>query len=425
MELKKSIIRPSIGSLVPSATLLINERSKELISQGKKVFRLGFGQSPFPIPAEVVDSLRHYAGEKDYLPVQGLMPLRKAVSDYYKSYLQLEYPINQIMIGPGSKELILGLKMVCDADVLLPSPSWVSYEPQAHIVNSNVYWIDAEEKDGWRITPEKLDTVCKNCSDKQKILILNYPSNPVGVTYSKKDLKALSEVARKHALIVVADEIYGALTFEGSHHSLASFYPEGTIVSSGLSKWCGAGGWRLGTFCFPKELSEVLSAMMALASESFSAVSAPVQYAAIKAFEGSQAIEEHVKNSKKVLEMVAGYVYSELIEMSVTMPKAEGGFYLFPNFKNFKKALSKKGVNTSAEFCETLLVETGVALLPGSAFGRPAEEITCRLSYVDFDGAELLRVITESPEIDQHSLIDHCPSMKESMAVLKQWLKAL
>ena len=418
-------IRPAIGALVPSATLLINERSKELIAQGKHVYRLGFGQSPFPIPKEVVDSLRHYAGEKDYLPVQGLLPLRQAVASYYQEFLGLEYSTSQIMIGPGSKELILGLKMVCDADILLPCPSWVSYEPQAHIVNSKVHWIDTLEADGWKITPENLDETCQNEPERQKILILNYPSNPVGTTYSDIELAEIAKIARKNSLIVVADEIYGALTFNGSHQSLAKYYPEGTIISGGLSKWCGAGGWRLGTFCFPKELSNVLHAMTALASESFSAVSAPVQYAAITAFNGSPLIKKYLLNSNMILKVISEYVYQKLNDMGVSMPQAQGGFYLFPNFGAFKRALEAHKVGTSSEFCEKLLMETGIALLPGSAFGRPSSEFTCRLSYVDFDGTALLEIAGNQPSIESSAIIEACPQIVESMNALRLWLKSL
>ncbi len=410
---------------MPSATLLINERSKELIAQGQKVFRLGFGQSPFPVPAEVVDSLRHYAGEKDYLPVQGLLPLREAVSGYYKRFLGLEYDVSQIMIGPGSKELILGLKMVAEADIILPSPSWVSYEPQARIAQGNVHWIDCSEKDGWRVTPDGLEKVCQINPEKQKILILNYPSNPVGVTYNAGQLEAIAHVSRKYSLIVVADEIYGALTFDQGHQSLAQYYPEGTVVSSGLSKWCGAGGWRLGTFCFPEELSDVLYAMKSLASESFSAVSAPIQYAAISAFKGSSSIQNYIDNSNRILRIVAEYVYSELISMKVTMPKAEGGFYLFPNFEAYISSLRRHSVNTSVEFCEKLLTETGIALLPGSAFGRPLEELTCRLSYVDFDGEKLLNMVDNYPGISDREILDAIPEMSQSMKILRSWLESL
>lgn len=409
--------------MVPSATLLINERSKQLASEGKKIYRLGFGQSPFPVPEEVVTALTKSAHEKDYLPVQGLLQLRKAVARHFSTHYGLTYDESRIMIGPGSKELILGLQMVCDADLLLPSPSWVSYEPQAQIVGSSVHWINTSQKENWLASPEKLAEACTINPERQKILILNYPSNPVGSSYSVDELKALAEVCRKYHVLVIADEIYGALTYSGDHHSLAEFYPEGTVVSGGLSKWCGAGGWRLGTFCFPEELRHVLNAMMALASESFSAVSAPVQYAAITAFDGSVEIEKYLRNSRIILKIVSEYVHDQLSEMKVTMPKAQGGFYLFPDFSEYHSTLEHRGIKTSTEFCEKLLNETGIALLPGVAFGRPENELTCRLSFVDFDGAKLLQLVDNQTDPNADTILDNCPAITESMNTLRGWLK--
>lgn len=417
-------IRPTIDSLVPSATLLINERSKALAAQGKQIFKLGFGQSPFPVPEQVVDALRGFAGEKDYLPVQGLLALREAVSGYYERNYGLRYDASQIMIGPGSKELILSIQLVCDADLLLPAPSWVSYEPQGQIVGSKVHWIHTEESEKWLITAEKLEAACQRDDSRQKMLILNYPSNPVGSTFDKHELQGIAEVARKYELIVVADEIYGGLTFEGDHESLAKFYPERTVVSGGISKWCGAGGWRLGTFCFPKELGSVLNSMMALASESFSAVSAPIQYAGITAFNGGEELENYLIRSRQILKIVSQYVYKRLVSMSVTMPQAYGGFYLFPNFEFYKDSLKGKGISNSVDFCERLLNQTGVALLPGSAFGRPKDEISCRLSFVDFDGQKLLDHIEEHGP-DQDSLLKQCPKIIEAMDRLAAWLNDL
>ena len=417
-------IRPSIQNLKPSATLLINERSKELIAEGKKVYRLGFGQSPFPVPKEVVAALQAYAGEKDYLPVKGLMPLREAVARFNKRTIGLDSSAEDIMIGPGSKELLLGLQMACDADLMLPSPSWVSYEPQAHIVQMEVQWIETNEKDKWLLTAGQLEAAYLKGNGRSKILLLNYPSNPVGATYSKGELQQLATVAERYGLLVVADEIYGELHFNGGHASMANFYPEGTIVSSGLSKWCGAGGWRLGTFTFPKEQRHLMDAMATIASESFSAVSAPVQYAAIAAFEGSEVISGYLSLSRKILKGIGSYVHEQLSGMDITMPLPEGGFYLFPNFEKHRLALHTKGIFISIDLCEKMLSECGVALLPGVAFGRPTDELTCRLSYVDFDGGKVLEAAGKAGNtpLNEEFIKMYCPNICEAMKALRGWL---
>lgn len=417
-------LSPSVADLKPSATLLINERSKTLAAAGKKVYRLGFGQSPFPVPGEVVQALRDHASEKDYLPGRGLYALREAVAGFTQKTKGLACSAEDVMIGPGSKELMFSLQMALDADLLLPSPSWVSYEPQAHILQKKTHWLETREEDGWRLQAATLDRACAASPARSKLLILNYPNNPVGNSYDGAQLKALAEVARRYGVIVLADEIYSMVHHEGGQCSHAAHYPEGTIVSSGLSKWCGAGGWRLGTFVFPKELRYVLDAMAGIASETFSAVSAPVQFAAITAFKGSPGTDRYVFRSRRVLKTVGRFVYQRLKKMGVTMPAPEGGFYLFPNFEKHRPGLAKKDIYGSAAFCEALLEETGIALLPGEVFGRPPGELSCRLSFVDFDGKAALLASAENVDLPEGEIFvkNNCPKIYEAMDVLAAWL---
>lgn len=418
-------LQTHLKKLRPSATLAINEQSAALVKQRKKVYRLGFGQSPFPVPAEIVASLQQHAAIKDYLPVQGLPALREAVAQFNQRTIQLDCTAEEVMIGPGSKELIFNLQMALDADLLLPSPSWVSYEPQALLARKKVYWLPTHQEDEWRLKPSELRAFCMKNNQRPKILILNYPNNPVGNTYSAAQLEDIAKVARQHQIIVVADEIYGALTYQEQHVSIAQYYPEGTIVSSGLSKWCGAGGWRLGTFTFPTALSEVKKIMCTIASETYTSVSAPIQYAAVTAFQGSPLIERYVIQSRTILNTIAQYVYEQLSSMDIEMPRPQGGFYLFPNFEKHRTNLDQKGVSNSPDLCTLLLEETGIALLPGVAFGRPSRELTARLSFVDFDGEKLLGIAEQNPYHHLHNntfLEQHCPHIVEAMRVLKDWL---
>ena len=383
----KRQLHPRLQLVKPSATLRINERSQQLVDAGQTVYRLGFGQSPFPVPACVREALQANAHQKDYLPVKGLPALRAAVARFHPRTIGVDCEPAQVMIGPGSKELIFSLQMVLDADLLLPSPSWVSYEPQANLLGRKTHWIDTREADGWRLTPDALDDICQKIANPNKLLILNYPNNPTGTTYSENDLRQLAEVLRRHGVIVLADEIYGEVSHTHTHTSLAQVYAEGAIVSGGLSKWCGAGGWRLGTFLFPKELMYIQDAMATVASETFSAVAAPIQYAAITAFDGNDEIQDYLKGSNQILRWIGKFVHQHLTAHQITMPSPEGGFYLFPNFNAYKNIFQQKNIHDSEAMCEYILTETGVALLPGTAFGRPADELTARLSYVDFDGA--------------------------------------
>ncbi|MGE0131562.1 MAG: pyridoxal phosphate-dependent aminotransferase [Blastocatellales bacterium] len=418
-------LNPRVKSLRPSATLAMNERSAQLAREGREIYKLGFGQSPFPVPAPVVAALQANAFQKDYLPVKGLPALRVAVAEFHRRWHDLPATAEDILIGPGSKELLFLAQLVYQADLILPAPSWVSYEPQARLLGLDTHWVPTRGEDGWRLTPEGLEQACQGVETRPRMLILNYPNNPTGLSYDAAQLEALAQVARRHRLLIVADEIYGELHHEGAHVSIARFYPEGVIVSGGLSKWCGAGGWRLGTFCFPANLRWLLDAMACVASETFSCVASPVQHAAVTAFERDQTIERYLKQSRRILRALGRIVSQRLRTAGVNAPAPDGGFYLYPDFTPHAERLRARGLTTSAALCERLLDDTGVALLPGSDFGRPATELACRLAYVDFAGAECLLAAERIPleeELSEQFLIEHCGRVLTAIDLLGEWL---
>ena len=208
----------NVRGLKPSATLRINELSNQLIKEGKTVFKFGLGQSPFPVPESVVEALRQNAHQKDYLPVKGLYELRKAVAGFNLRHQGIVTDPDDILIGPGSKELIFLLQLVYYGDLLIPTPSWVSYSPQARIIGRHVHWIPASPDNNWRMSPELLDMVCRDDPDRPRIVILNYPSNPTGNTYPIERLKLLAQVAKKYKVILISDEIYGMINQIGRAH---------------------------------------------------------------------------------------------------------------------------------------------------------------------------------------------------------------
>ena len=188
----------------------------------------------------------------------------------------------------------------------------------------------------------------------------------------------------------MSDEIYGRIHHQGKHTSIARYYPEGTIISSGLSKWCAAGGWRLGHFSFPKELKYLQDAMTSVASETYACVTTPIQYAATTAYE-DDTIDDYLFHCRRILETIGQYCASSLIDAGIKVRIPKGAFYIFPDFKPFENVLNKKGIHDSNTLCKQLLQDTSVALLPGSAFAQNAKELNARLAYVNFDGAEALK----------------------------------
>ena len=406
--------KKNIKSLKPSATLAINEKSKTLISEGKKIYKFGFGQSPFPVPGKIVDTLKKNAHQKNYMPIQGSLHLRTSISKYINKRTNNSFSPEDIIVSPGSKEMMFLLHLGFDGDVILPAPSWVSYEPHTIIGNNNLHWIETKRENNWFPTTKQLEEKLKNLKNKNTFLILNSPNNPSGSNC--RNLQDIAAVAKKYKLVILSDEIYTELAFNGEYNSISKYYPEGTIISSGLSKWCGAGGWRLGFFAIPKELKSILSMLKVLASESFTAVSTPIQYAAIEAFEGDHS--EYLKKTNNILSAVGNYVYENLKSNKVLIQKPEGGFYLMPEFLNSK-------FSSSGEMCNNILDKSGVALLPGSDFGFNPNKMLARLSFTDFNGEIFLKNIKNGKKPNTDEIKKFAPNIVEGTKRLVDWSKSL
>ena len=408
------MLKNIIKDLKPSSTLRINEISKELESKGKKIFKFGFGQSPFEVPKDVVDELKNNAHQNKYLSMQGLSELRAAISKYSNTKNSQNYTAENIIIGPGTKELMFLLQQLFEGDILLPTPSWVSYAPQALLGRNKVCWIETTSENNWFPTAEEIEkTILKN-KDKNYLLFLNSPNNPSGQICN--NLKEISFIAKKYNILILSDEIYSELSFNKGFKSISEFYPEKTIISNGLSKWCGAGGWRLGYFIIPEALTELKNSIKNLASETFSSVSAPIQYAAIAAYNNNH--NEYINDSRSILKAVGEYVFENLKSNTISINKPQGGFYLMPEF------LTQK-FSTSEEMCSNILNETGVALLPGSDFGFSKERMIARLSFTDFNGGEFMQNIKKTKKIDINSISKFAPKIIEGTKKLKLWSELL
>ncbi len=408
------MIKNRVKKLEPSSTLKINELSKKLESQGKKIYKFGFGQSPFPVPLDVVEELKKNAHQNKYLPMQGLSELRFSISRYVNNKKKIHYKPEDVIIGPGTKELMFLLQILFDGDILLPIPSWVSYFPQAKIAKNKVHWINTSSEQNWFPSANEIEKIVKKNKDKSYLLFLNSPNNPSGQIC--ENLKEISDIAKKYDILILSDEIYSELTFSKNYLSISDFYPEKTIISSGLSKWCGAGGWRLGHFIIPESLKDLKNSLKTLASETFSSVSAPIQYAAIAAYNNNH--EEYIKNSCSILKIVGEYVFDNLKSNKIHINKPGGGFYLMPEF-------STKKFSSSEEMCKNIIDQTGVALLPGIDFGFAKERMIARLSFTDFDGSKFMKNFEKEKKLDSESIIKFAPKIIEGTKKLKVWSESL
>ena len=408
------MLKNLVKDLKPSSTLLINETSRKLEEQGKKIYKFGFGQSPFKVPEDVVRELKNNAHQNKYLPMQGLSELRNAVAKYTSKKKNYDYKSENVIIGPGSKELMFLLHVIFDGEIILPAPSWVSYAPQAILGRNKAQILQTKRENNWFPTASEIEEIVLKDKNKNYLLFLNSPNNPSGQIC--ENLEEIASIAEKYNLIILSDEIYSELSFMNNYQSISNFCPEKTIISTGLSKWCGAGGWRLGYFLVPDSLTEIKNMINVLASETFSAVSAPIQYAAIKAYE--QDHSNYINKSKNILGAIGNYVYENLRSNKVLINKPQGGFYLMPEFLN-------KKFNSSSEMCDSILNDTGVALLPGSDFGFEQTKMLARLSFTDFDGQEFMNKIEDNQKIDNDEINKFAPKIVEGVDKLKKWSESI
>ena len=408
------MLKNLVKNLKPSSTLKINEISKNLEKEGKNIFKFGFGQSPFPVPKNLINELRNNAHQNKYLPMQGLEELRKSVAEYTSTKKNFSYTHDNVIIGPGSKELMFLLHIAFEGEIILPIPSWVSYAPQAILGRNKIQMLQTKRENNWFPTSSEIEQVILKDKKKNYLLFLNSPNNPSGQICD--NLEEISEITKKYNLIILSDEIYSEISFDKNYRSISNFCPEKTIISTGLSKWCGAGGWRLGYFIIPDELKIIKDTLNVLASETFSAVSAPIQYAAIQAYKGNH--DDYIKSSRNILKAVGNYVYDKLKSNKILINKPQGGFYLMPEF------VTKK-FNSSSEMCNDILNKTGVALLPGSDFGFDKNKLIVRLSFTDFDGNNFMNEYEKKDDLNEDMIKKFAPKIVEGAEKLKKWSETI
>ena len=409
-------------AVAKSGTLSLNEKIGDLQSAGRRVYRLGFGESPFPVPLRVQDALRCAAHRKDYTAVAGLPELRARIASFHHEADGYPITAGQVLVAPGTKPLIYSIMQAFSpGEFYAPGPSWVSYAPQAAIARHEVIRIPTSFDARWRVTPEVLDDVISRQGrpGRQKLMALNYPGNPDGLSYSREELEALTSVMRKHGVWVISDEIYALLHHRGQHVSLASIYPERTLVTTGLSKWCGAGGWRLGALILPPNAPGGLhEALLGLGSEIYSCASAPIQVAALAAYALDAEVRDYLVAQRRILSAIGTAVHSAVAQIGLRAHAPEGGFYLLVDFSPFAAHLAARGIMTDVQLCESLLEVAGVALLPGSAFGVRSDMLTARLAYVDFAGEAALADLDKI----EVNVTQHAARMLEGVCAISAWL---
>jgi len=405
-------VNKNILQLKPSATLAINQSVNALRGEGKEIYHFGFGQSPFPIHASIVDALKNNAANNHYLPTLGLEKLRMQLALFLTENQNINSDPNFLYIGPGSKELLYQTILILKSTFLIPKGSWVSYGPQIKSTNGNFVVLETYLKDDFKVTAEVLEAYCKVNIKQQKALILNSPNNPTGAVYTSKELEDLAVICREYEIIVLSDEIYSQINFnENCSPSISTFYPEKTIVFGGLSKVFSAGGYRLGFMALPVDLQFLHNTYCSLFSETFSAVSSPIQFAAVEAYKMTHEVKNHIKDCSQILKGISDFVYSELKTTNIECTIPQGAFYMMIGFNNYKQKINKLDIKTNAQLADYMLGNFKVALLPGSDFYFKDEALFFRLAFVDFNGEEVLKAYKKSKLIDAEFIQKYCPNI--------------
>lgn len=380
---QKSHVKPAIKM---SSTLALNTKVNEMVASGQPVYHLGFGESRFPVHPKILDAFRKHATVRSYLPVAGLRELRENVAAYYRRKFGIAAHADRVLVGAGSKSLIFAALYALEGDLLLPQPSWVSYETQAYLAGKSVTWMPTHIENDYCLTAEGLRQgieSAREAGQSPQILVLNSPNNPSGVIYAPDTLAQLAEVARAEDIIIINDEIYGLTAFEVNHTSIAPFYPHRTVITGGLSKHLSLGGWRLGVAVLPEGPLgvDLFGYMSAVAGAIWTTPTAPVQYAAVVAYSDDSELDAYVQTCTKIHSYVTQYLYGVMRALNVPCPKPSGGFYLYPSFDPWRDTLAQKhGVHTSQDLAHFLLEEEQIAALPGSDFGDAPHHLRLRLA---------------------------------------------
>jgi len=377
-----------------ASNLIFNEKIKRLRAEGETIHHLGFGQCPFPIPDAAIAECQRQSWKSTYCPTNGIVELRQSIVNFHKKVDGIHhFDESDVIVGPGSKELIYLTMNALEGYVILLSPAWPSYLPQAKLASKKTLIIHRTIENKWKLTAEQLSQeLAKNPVPKKSLLIFTNPDNPTGAVYTEEELKKLASVCKEHDLIVLSDEIYGLVKFNNENNiSIAKYYPEATLLVSGISKWCGGGGWRMGYVFYPKELKPLYSAVMSCAGQTYATVAEPIQWACVKLFDFTPDIVDYNRHCRRILAAVAKFAFEELNKCGVKVTPASATFYLFPNFECCRQKLLDAGKHTGQDFCDMLFDEQKVALMPGGpSFLRPIDELTTRLCFNDFNGKDAL-----------------------------------
>jgi aspartate aminotransferase len=352
----------------------MNEAVRLRQARGERVVHLGFGEAGLPVHPLLRDALERSSGANAYGTVAGSTALRTSVAGYY-ARRGLETEQEQILVGPGSKALLYALLMILDGDLVLPRPAWVSYEPQAVLAGKDVLRVDIPTEAGGVPDPAMLGdsiVLARKRGLDPRILLLTHPDNPTGTFASADLLTAVLGIAREHGLLVISDEIYAELAHAPDEFvSAATIDPDNVVVTGGLSKSHAVGGWRAGVLRAPPndEGRRLIDGLKSVASEVWSCLPAPIDAAAVVAYDEPPELAAFVRAARDLHGTVSRAAFEVVAGAGLACRPPTAAFYLYPDFAPVRERLAELGISTSVGLADHLLEQLAVAVLPGAAFG--------------------------------------------------------
>jgi aspartate aminotransferase len=396
------------------------------------IYAFAFGESPFQVPKGLSHALAESSALGGYTEPGGIEPLKKATADFYNRHFGLNIEPERVIIGPGTKSLFYMIFSMLAVEYIIPVPSWIGYTPQLDLLSRKWHTIDLLPSNNYKLQPEQLEQFLTRHPNKNFTLILNSPHNPTGQVYDKSELKELAAVCRHHGALVLSDEIYALTTYDiSSYTSMAAIYPEGTLLTGGLSKDRSSGGYRLGAVILPEECPEELSfGLEKIAATIYTNVTTPVQYAAVQAYTASGEMDVYLQITRSIHALIGQKLserFARIPGLNVTEPK--GGFYFLADFNHLGETMQKKGIGCANELSKALIAHPHhIAVVTGDSLVVEPDNFCARIAFVDYDGSAAYDDYRQNPPANEHEkegfFTKHAARMLRGAEALENFLNS-
>lgn len=411
-------------------------KQRETCSMQKCTFDyhgFAFGQSPFHVAPPLARALGQNAEQGEYSSALGIDEVREAISDFNHRYFKTYIDPSRIVIGPGTKDIIHLIFDIVKGGVIIPSPSWIGYSPIITLLDKHFHTLHTRREDGFKVTPNLLEKFLDTIPEEQLILVLNNPHNPTGNVYSRRELEDIAEVCRERHVLVLADEIYGITTYDFEEFTtMSKIYPEGSLVTNGLSKAWSAGGYRFGYCIVPDDSPEgLIDAFEKVAGTVWTNVSTPTQHAAAAAFSKNQEIDEYFQVTRDIHRIMGTYMsegFNAIEGLRATNPR--GAFYFFIDLNEISDQLRLSGVKDSNQLSKAMIDHPfHVAAVTGDACLLRKDDFGARIAFVDYDGKEAYDAyIDQQPRTGEEERLfveERAPRMVSGIEAMKKFVKSI